>query len=83
MKSVESPNTQSCSVPPGQFGAMLKRRFWKRNLYPHTAVPVLLETLFEEVGFASGDHLAKHMLFDRVSPLGDVQGRHPHARSGF
>jgi len=77
MKSVESPNAQLCSVSPGQLGAMLKSLFWKSNFDPQPAVPVLLKALFEAVGFAPGDHFTKDVLFDSVSPLGDMQWRQP------
>lgn len=69
-------------MPPGQLGANVEDRFRHRNFRPQTSLPMLLETRMVMIGFTSRERSPKDMLFDGMSPLGNVKGRHPHDLTG-
>ena len=78
MQGSEGPQTQLGSMLPGQLRANVKNRFRHGYFHPQTGFPVLLEPRVVMISFASRKRPTKDVLFDGMSPLDNVKGRHPH-----
>lgn len=77
VQGVESPNPQPCPVSLSELRTNLERSIGQGRLRPQTQGAMLLESLQQTVSLAARNRLAEYVLFDRVRPLGYVQGRHP------
>lgn len=82
VQGVEGTQAKFGGVSSGKLGANVKDRFRHANFNPRSALTVLLKSLVVEIAFVSRKCPSKDVLFNGMSPLGNMKGSQPHDGAG-